>query len=143
MVDGTELHLRLEDDKLTLAGKDHPGVACSGTRASSTTPPAPDRWIELCPKTGNRLMPPSRPVKRLFGGELTELDRQHHDLYERGWIECSTTGHAAAAVFVQNPDGSWRLCYDYRGLNAITEPLVEPLLHINTLLEQTRGWPFS
>ena len=38
MVNGTELHLlhmRPEDNKLTLAGKHH---RCSGTRASSTTP---------------------------------------------------------------------------------------------------------
>ena len=44
-----------------------------------------------------------------------------------------------AVVFVRKPDGSWRLCYDYQGLNAITEPFVEPLQHIDTLLEQTRG----
>ena len=78
----------------------------------------------------------------MSAGELTELDRQLHDLYERGWIERSTAGHAAAVVFVRKPDGSWRLCYDYRGLNAITEPLVEPLPHIDTLLEQTRGCAF-
>ena len=40
MVDGTELHLlhmRPEDDKLTLAGKDHLRC-CSSTRASLSTP---------------------------------------------------------------------------------------------------------
>ena len=45
-------------------------------------------------------------------------------------------------MFVQNPDGSWQLCYYYRGLNAITEPLLEPLQHIDTLLKQTRGCAF-
>ena len=45
-------------------------------------------------------------------------------------------------VFVRKPDGSWQLCYDYRGLSTITEPLVEPLLHIDTLLKQTRGCTF-
>ena len=87
-------------------------------------------------------MPPSRLVKWLSAGELTKLDSQLHDLYERGWIKRSTTGHTAAVVFVRIPDGSWRLCYDYRGLDAITEPLVEPLPHIDTLLEQTRGGAF-
>ena len=82
------------------------------------------------------------PGQAVVGVQLTELDRQLHDLYERGWIERSTAGHAAAVVFVRKPDGSWRLCYDYRGLNAITEPLVEPLPHIDTLLEQTRGCAF-
>jgi hypothetical protein len=32
-----------------------------------------------------------------------------------------------------------RVCYDYRGLNAITEPQVEPLPHIDALLDETRG----
>ena len=45
-------------------------------------------------------------------------------------------------VFVRNPYRSWQLFYDYRGLNAITKPLVEPLQHIDTLLEQTRGCSF-
>ena len=51
-------------------------------------------------------------------------------------------GHAAAVVFVRKPDWPWCLCLDYWGLNSITEPLVEPLPHIDTLLEQTRGCAF-
>ena len=42
-------------------------------------------------------------------------------------------------VFARKPDGSWRICYDYRGLNAITLPAVEPLPHIDALLDSTRG----
>ena len=42
-------------------------------------------------------------------------------------------------VFARKPDGSWRICYDYRGLNAITRPAVEPLPHIDALLDATRG----
>ena len=37
-------------------------------------------------------------------------------------------------VFARKPDGSWRICYDYLGLNAITRPAVEPLPHIDALL---------
>ena len=38
------------------------------------------------------------------------------------------------------PDGSWRICYDYRGLNAASKrPDVEPLPHIDALLDGTRG----
>ena len=36
------------------------------------------------------------------------------------------------------PYGSWRICYDYRGLDAITRPAVEPLPHIDALLDSTR-----
>ena len=41
-------------------------------------------------------------------------------------------------AFARKPDGSWRICYDYRGLNAITRPAVEPP-HIDALLDGTRG----
>ena len=84
-------------------------------------------------------MPRTRPVKRISEGELAELRRQLKDLLDRGWIQPSTAGHAASVVFVRKPDGSWRICYDYRGLNAITEPQVEPLPHIDALLDETRG----
>jgi hypothetical protein len=30
-------------------------------------------------------------------------------------------------------------CYDYRGLNAITRPVVEPLPHFDALLDGMRG----
>ena len=41
-------------------------------------------------------------------------------------------------MFVRKPDGSRRICYAYRGLNAITRPAVEPLPHIDALLDGTR-----
>jgi hypothetical protein len=84
-------------------------------------------------------MPRSRPVKRLSDGELAELRAQLIDLLDRGWIQHSTAGHAAAMVFARKSDGSWRICYDYRGLNAITRPAVELLPHIDALLDATRG----
>ena len=42
-------------------------------------------------------------------------------------------------MFARKPDGTWRICYDYRGLNAISRPAVEPLPHIDALLDGTRG----
>ena len=48
-------------------------------------------------------------------------------LLAQGW----TAGHAASVVFVLKPDGSWRICSDYRGLNAITQQAVEPLPHVD------------
>ncbi len=68
-------------------------------------------------------MPRTRPLKRLSEGELAELRRQLTDLLARGWIQHSKAGHAASVVFARKPDGMWRICYDYRGLNAITEPM--------------------
>ncbi len=78
-------------------------------------------------------------MKRLSEGKLAELRAQLVDLLDRGWIQHSTAGHAASVVFASNPNGIWRICCDYRGLNAITRPAVEPLPHIDALLDGTRG----
>ena len=147
LADGTELHLaslRFPDAALTLPGQDHPAFAALKEEFSdvlSPPPPGlpPDRGIELVLETGDRPMPRTRPLKRLSEGELAELRKQLHDLLARGWIQPSTAGHAASVVFARKPDGTWRICYDYRGLNAITDPQVEPLPHIDALLDQTRG----
>ena len=61
MVDSTELHLlhmRLEDNKLTLAGKDHPALVevllqHKGFFDYPSLGLPPDRWIEICLKRGN------------------------------------------------------------------------------------------
>ncbi len=75
--------------------------------------------------TEHRPMPRTRPIKRLSEGKLTELRRQLLDLPDRGWIQPSTAGHAVSVVFARKPDDSWRICYDFRGLNAITDLLYQ------------------
>ena len=144
--DGTELYLASlsPDASLRLDGQDNPAFENLQQKFKDVlngAPPGlpPDRGMELELETGNHPMPRSRPIKRLSDGELTELRKQLTDLLDRGWIQHSTAGHAAAVVFARKPDGSWRICYDYRGLNAITRPAVEPLPHIDALLDSTRG----
>jgi hypothetical protein len=98
--------------------------------------------MELELETDDAPMPRSGVVKRLSEGKLAGLRTQLVDLLDRGWIQHSTAGHAAAVVFARKPDGSWHICYDYRGLNAITRPVVEPFPHIDALLDGTRGSRF-
>ena len=148
--DGTELHLasfRLVDAELHLTGTDDPAFTEVKARYADVLGGVPsglppDRGMELILETGDAPMPRSRPVKRLSDGELAELRTQLIDLLDRGWIQHSTAGHAASVVFARKPDGTWRICYDYRGLNAITRPAVEPLPHIDALLDGTRGSRF-
>ena len=145
--DGTELHLAsfgLADAELRLDGADDPAFTALKAEYADVlggAPPGlpPERGMELVIETGDAPMPRSRPVKRLSEGELAELRTQLVDLLDRGWIQHSTAGHAASVVFARKPDGTWRICYDYRGLNAITRPAVEPLPHIDALLDGTRG----
>ena len=148
--DGTELHLAsfcLAEAEQRLGGTDDPAFAALKVKYADVLGGAPpgmpqDRGIELELETGDAPMPRSRPVKRLSNGELAQLRAQLIDLLDRGWIQHSTAGHAASVVFARKPDGSWRICYDYRGLNAITRPAVEPLPHIDALLDGTRGSRF-
>jgi hypothetical protein len=102
-----------------------------------------DSGMELELETGDTRMPRSRPVKLLSDGELAERTAnwraQPIDLLDCGWIQHSTAGHLAAVVFARKPDGSWHICYNYRGLNAITRPAVEQLQQIDALLDGTRG----
>lgn len=61
---------------------------------------------------------------------------------EAGFHRCFTSipiSPAASVVFARKPDGPRRIRYDYQGLNAITEPRVEPIPHIDALLDETRG----
>ena len=87
-------------------------------------------------------MPRSRPLKRLSAGEQEELGAQINQLLDFGWFRHSTAGHAAAVVFACKSDNTWRICYDYRGLNAITRKAIEPIPHIEALLDATRGAAF-
>ena len=148
--DGTTLFLAtlgVVDGELRLEGKDDPAFAPLIAKYQETLggPPKglpPDRGIELVLETGDAPMPRSRPLKRLSAGELEELRAQVNQLLDYGWIRHSTAGHAAAVVFARKPDNTWRICYDYRGLNAITRKAIEPIPHIEALLDATQGAGF-
>ena len=101
----------------------------------------PDRGpeFELRIDTGDHPMPRSRPMKRLSQGELDECRQQIATLLDHGWIVPSRASHAASIVFARKADGSWRFCQDFRGLNAITQRSVEPLPHVDQLVDETRG----
>jgi hypothetical protein len=63
-------------------------------------------------------------------------------LLDLGWIVPSSASHAASVLFARKQDGTWRFCQDYRGLNAITQRSVEPLPHVDQLVDETRGARF-
>ena len=42
-------------------------------------------------------------------------------------------------LFTKKKDGSWRMCIDYRGLNAVTVKNKYPLPHIEVLFERLKG----
>ena len=133
LTDGTEPHLaslRFVNTTIALDGQDHPALAALKDEFADIMlgpPPGlpPDRVIELALETGSRPTPRTRPIKRLSAGELAELRRQLRD--------------PASVVFERTSDGSLRVCCDCRDLDALTEPLVEPLPHIDAPQEEKRG----
>ena len=62
------------------------------------------------------------------------LDREIQSLLSQGLIRPTVSPWAAPVVLVAKPDGSTRLCVDYRKLNALTEADNYPLPVIDDLL---------
>jgi hypothetical protein len=72
--------------------------------------------IELIPGTA----PISKRAYLVSEPELVELKKQTDELLEKGYIRPSTSPWAAPVFFVENKDGTKRMCIDYRALNEVT-----------------------
>jgi hypothetical protein len=64
---------------------------------------------------------------------------QIDELLEKGYIRPSTSPWAAPVLFVENKDGTKRMCIDYRALNEVTIKNKYPLPRIKDLFDQLRG----
>ena len=49
-----------------------------------------------------------------------ELERQCSTMLAQGLIQRSNLAFSSPVLLVKKADGTWRLCVDYRALNAIT-----------------------
>ena len=76
----------------------------------------------------------SRPY-RLSEKEKEEVKRQVTDFLARGLIEPSNSPYGAPVLFVQKPDGSLRMCIDYRALNKGTIRDGYPMPRIDDLFD--------
>jgi hypothetical protein len=83
--------------------------------------------------------PPSSPLGRLSPLELAEVETHVKMLLQKGLIRPSHSPYGARVVFASKPDGSLRMCIDYRALNNITEKNSFPIPRIDDLLDKLQG----
>jgi len=99
----------------------------------------PDRPIKHTIPLDPAASPPSRMPYRMNPKELEELKRQLTELIELGFIQPSTSPYASPVILVPKPNGTWRLCVDYRALNMATVKSKYPLPRLDDLFHQLHG----
>lgn len=91
--------------------------------------------IPLLPGTD----PIRQPPRRLGPEKDLEVERQVSKLVHQGLVEPADSGWSSPVVLVHKKDGSWRLCCDYRRLNAVTRRDAFPLPRIDDSLDSLAG----
>jgi len=79
-----------------------------------------------------------RPIYKLTPKEQEEAEKQIKDLLAKGWIRPSQSPWAAPILFAPKPDGTLRMCIDYRGLNRLTVQNAYPMPRIDMLLDRLK-----
>jgi hypothetical protein len=99
----------------------------------------PERELEFTIDLKSRTEPIARTPYRTSTPELQELRMKLKDLLHLGIIHPSVSSWGAPIIFIQNKDGSWRLCIDYRELNKATIKNQYRLPRIDELFDQMKG----
>jgi len=80
----------------------------------------PDRDTDLTVRLVDGATPPRRRPFRMSPAERDELEKQVEYLLSMGYIAPSTSPFGSPVLFVPKPDGSLRMCVDFRALNELT-----------------------
>ncbi|GJP61612.1 hypothetical protein CLOP_g9873 [Closterium sp. NIES-67] len=97
-----------------------------------------------CPNTRHKIVevPGSKPTFRtpcqLSPMELVDMKKWIEYLLAKGLIRPATSPYSAPVLFTPKPDGSLRMCIDYRALNKQTIKNKYPIPRIDDLLDQLR-----
>ena len=128
--------------------------------ASDTTSEIPEEYRDLAEafsKEKAHALPPHRgpldhhiplepgskpvfgPIYNLSETKLQVLKEYIDDNLRKRFIRPSTSPFGSPVLFIKKPDGSLRLCVDYRALNRITIKNRYPLPLISELLDRVKG----
>ncbi|KAJ4789708.1 polyprotein [Rhynchospora pubera] len=94
-----------------------------------------DHQIPLLPNT-NPIN--QRPYRHSYFQKL-EIEKIVSELLKNGFIQPSSSPFASPVLLVKKKDNSWRLCIDYRKLNASTVKNRYPIPIIEDLLDELHG----
>jgi len=79
---------------------------------------------------------------RMHPDKIRSVNIEIAELLQAGIIEESDSPWAAPILVVPKPDGTGRLCTDFRKLNAVTVPDPFPMPRVDTLLDKLGGAQF-
>ena len=85
---------------------------------------------------------PASPVRKLSPALVEQLRTMLQELLRDGLIVPSTSPFAAPLLMIKKPDGSYRICIDYRKLNAVTIKDRYPLPNPNMIFDKLAGCRF-
>ena len=83
--------------------------------------------------------PTRTPPYRLPEAHMDQLRVEINDYLDKGWVRPSTSPWATPVTYVKKADGSLRLVFDYRKVNAQTHDDASPLPRIDQLLSELTG----
>ena len=83
--------------------------------------------------------PIRQPPRRLGPEKDNEVQRQVDELRQKGLVEPANSAWSSPVVLVKKKDNSWRLCVDYRKLNAVTRKDAYPLPRVDDSLDALAG----
>ena len=80
-------------------------------------------------------VPPNKPPFRLSLPERQEVETRIKDMLKWDWVQPSSSPFGAPVLFVPKPDGTLRMCIDYRALNRLTVRNKYPIPRIDDLMD--------
>ncbi|RWR99488.1 krab-a domain-containing protein-like protein, partial [Dinothrombium tinctorium] len=89
-------------------------------------------------RTGDN-KPFQEALRQIPFAQRAEVDKIVGEMINAGVARPSSSPWASAIVMVKKKDGSWRLCVDYRRLNALSTPDRYPLPRIEDILARIQG----